>query len=205
LGFVRRNIWTIGIVFGLLFVTLTRPFLIHRPDPLPVLTELPAFALTDHEGKPFGNEQLQAHVSVVGFVFTRCPSICPVLSAAMVKFQSHVVRSKLDDRVHLVSVTVDPEFDTPSVMAAYADKIGADTRSWRFVSGEPDEVRTFVIEGFRLAVGQRKEIAPDVFDIAHSNRLALVDRRGRVRGLYSIDDAGLEELYHRSLQLVREP
>lgn len=205
LGFVRRNIWTIGIVFGLLFVTLTRPFLIHRPEPLPVLTELPAFALVDHEGQGFENADLADHVTVFGFVFTRCPSSCPTLSAAMVKFQEHIIRSKLDGHVHLASVTVDPEYDTTEIMAAYADKIGADTRSWRFVTGEPDAVRTFVVEGFQLAVGDKREIAPGVFDIAHSNRLALVDRRGRLRGLFSIDDEGLEQLYHQSLALAREP
>jgi len=205
LGFVRRNIWTIGIVFGLLFVTLTRPFLIHQPDPLPVLTELPGFALVDHEGAKFSNDALTEHVTVFGFVFTRCPSSCPTLSAAMVKFQEHIVRSKLDDRVHLASVTVDPEHDTAEILAAYAEKIGADTRSWRFVTGDPDAVRAFVVDGFQLAVGEKRQLAPGVFDIAHSNRLGLVDRRGRLRGLYSIDDEGLEQLYHRSIQLAREP
>jgi protein SCO1/2 len=146
-------------------------------------------------------------------VFTRCPSTCPAVSRAMVSFQEQITRSKLEDRVELLTVTVDPVTDTPEVLAGYADKLGADLDNWRFLTGSPDAIEGFVVDGFKLAVGERELVEgsdptgqasdPGVYDIAHSTKLALVDRFGQIRGYYSIDNDGLAELYHRTVRVIR--
>jgi protein SCO1/2 len=203
--FLRKHIWLIGIVFFLTMITAIRPFLIRRPPPPEIVGEVPAFTLTDQAGETFTREDMLAadKTYVIGFVFTRCPSTCPMISRAMLSFQEQITRSKLEDEVVLLSVTVDPEYDTPEVMAAYAASIGADTSNWRFLTADEQAIEDFVVGGFKLAAGDKQEVSPGVIDIAHSTKLALVDRFGHIRGYYSTDDDGLAELYHRTIRVIR--
>jgi protein SCO1/2 len=211
--FLRRHIWLIGIVFFLTMITVMRPLLVRRPPPPEIVGEVPAFSLLDQRGEAFTREDLLAadKTWVVGFVFTRCPSTCPAVSRAMVSFQEQITRSKLEDRVELLTVTVDPENDTPEVLADYADTLGADLGNWRFLTGSSSAIESFVVGGFKLAVGPREQVEPGdssgpeagVYDIAHSTKLALVDRFGNIRGYYSIDSDGLAELYHRTVRVIR--
>jgi protein SCO1/2 len=203
--FLRRHIWLIGIVFFLTMITVMRPLLVRRPPPPEIIGEVPAFSLVDQSGEAFTREDLLAadKTWVVGFVFTRCPSTCPAVSRAMWAFQEQITRSRLEDRVELLTVTVDPENDTPEVLAGYADSIGADLGNWRFLTGSPSMIESFVVGGFMLAVGPREQVEPGVYDIAHSTKLALVDRFGHIRGYYSIDNDGLAELYHRTVRVIR--
>lgn len=213
--FLRKHIWLIGVVFFLTMITVMRPLLVRRPPPPEVIGELPAFSLLDQRGDSFTREDLLAadKTWVVGFVFTSCPSTCPAVSRAMLSFQEQITRSRLDDRVELLTVTVDPITDTPEVLAGYADSLGADLDNWRFLTGSPSSIESFVVDGFKLAVGEREPVTaesgtkqgtePGIYDIAHSTKLALVDRFGQIRGYYSIDNDGLAELYHRTVRVIR--
>ncbi len=203
--FLRKHIWLIGAIFLITMITVMRPFLIRRPPPPEIIGEVPAFSLVDQRGDAFTREDLleEDKTWVVGFVFTRCSSTCPAVSRAMLLFQEQIDAAKLGEHVELVSVSVDPEHDTPEVLASYADQLGADLDNWRFVTGSKAEIESFVVGGFKLAVGEREEVEPGVFDIAHSTKLALVDRWGNIRGYYSIDDEGLAELFHRTLRVIR--
>ena len=206
--FLRKHIWLIGILFFLTMITVMRPLLVRRPPPPEAIGEVPAFALLDQEGDTFTRNELLAadKTWVVGFVFTRCPTTCPAISRAMLSFQDQITRSKLQDHVELLTVTVDPEYDTPEVLAAYAASLGADLENWRFLTGDSQAIQDFVVGGFKLAVGEAKQAAdedPGVYDIAHSTKLALVDRYGNIRGYYSTDEDGLAELYHRTLRVIR--
>ncbi len=205
IAFLRKHIWKVGILFFLVMITGMRFFLVRRPPPPPVIGEVPAFALLDQQGERFTREDMiEADKTwVVGFVFTRCPTTCPAISRAMLSFQEQIARSRLEDHVELLTVTVDPEHDTPEVLADYAAKYGADTSNWRFLTGSQADIEDFVVGGFKLAVGEREEVDPGVYDIAHSVKLALVDRYGNIRGYYSIDQEGLAELYHRTVRVIR--
>jgi protein SCO1/2 len=203
--FLRKHIWLIGIVFFLTMITVMRPLLVRRPPPPEIVGELPAFSLMDQRGETFTREDLLGadKTWVVGFVFTSCQTTCPAVSRAMLSFQEQITRSRLDDRVELLTITVDPITDTPEVLAGYADSLGADLDNWRFLTGSPSSIESFVVDGFKLAVGEREQVEPGVFDIAHSTKLALVDRFGHIRGYYSIDNDGLAELYHRTVRVIR--
>ena len=203
--FLRKYIWLIGIFFFLTMITVMRPLLVHRPPPPEAVGAVPAFAVLNQDGDAFTREQLLAEDKtwVVGFVFTRCPTTCPAVSRAMLHFQEQIADSKLEGHVELITITVDPEYDSPEVLAAYAEKIGADLSNWRFLTADKSMIESLVVGGFKLAVGEREEVEPGVFDIAHSTKLALVDRFGDVRGYYSIDPDGLNELYHRTLRVMR--
>src|SRR5574342_75804 len=88
------------------------------PPPPPVLGTVPPFRLVDEHGRPFGTDELRGRVWAAGFIFTRCPTICPTVTRRMATIQRRT--RSLVDQFHLVSFTVDPEYDTPERLAAYA-------------------------------------------------------------------------------------
>jgi protein SCO1/2 len=87
--------------------------------------------------------------------------------------------------LRLVSFSVDPEYDTPDVLRRYAEDHGADPKTWTFVTGNFDAIRTTIEKGFKIAVeGRAKADAPD-YGILHGSHLVLVDRNLTIRGYYS--------------------
>lgn len=198
-----RNPWLIAFVVGAITLVALRPFLRHEPEPPPVLYELPSsWRLVDHEGQAFGSEELRGEVWIASFFFTSCPSICPRLMSAMLELQDRFEAEGVD--VKLVSFTVDPENDTPQVLAEYGRKLGADlTGRWTMVTGDEAAVRSLVVDGFKLHVGDKHQNSEGLIDIAHVGRLVLVDRAGGVRGLYETDAEGLDEAFHRATHVIR--
>jgi protein SCO1/2 len=155
-------------------------------EPLPKLGAVPAFALTDQAAAPFTEARLRGKVSVVNFLFTSCPTICPVLTERTRALQPKLAPWK--GQAQIVSFSVDPEKDTPAVLAAYARKHGADPSLWTFVTGDIKVLGATVEQGFKVAVGQREVRAAGGYDILHSSHYALVDQTGVLRGFYSSDD-----------------
>jgi protein SCO1/2 len=205
LRLLRKHIWLVAGLFGVLTLTAIRPFLRHVPDPPPVLFQLPEYRMVDQDGREFTPETLRGKVWVAGFVFTSCPSTCPAVTRAMADLRERFDRTDID--VMMVSFTVDPEHDTPAVLAEYADSVGADHERWRFVTGDVASVRALVKDGFKLGIGEPEPTRgnADLYDIAHSTKLALVDGNGAVRGYYGIEpDQGLDEIYHRAQHVIAE-
>ncbi len=153
---------------------------------LPVFGHVPSFRLVDEHGQPFSNESMLGHVSVVDFIFTRCTSSCPRLTARMAQLQERI--SGHDSGVRLVSFSVDPENDTPLVLAAYAEKAGAEAARWTFVTGPVDEVERAVELGFKVSAAKIAKGAAD-YDVVHGEWLVLVDRTGDIRGYYPTGEA----------------
>jgi protein SCO1/2 len=144
----------------------------------PVLFELPEFALQNRDGREVKLADLRGEPFVASFIFTRCGGVCPRITEQMIRLSTLVQHPELLRRV---SFTVDPEYDTPAVLQAYARDHGIPDPRWLFLTGEPAAMRSLVHDGFKLAVessGSAEE------PIVHSTRLVLVDRRGRVRGYY---------------------
>jgi cytochrome oxidase Cu insertion factor (SCO1/SenC/PrrC family) len=143
------------------------------PEPLPVLGTVPAFTLTDTRGEPLSLDQLTGKVWVTDFFFSRCGGPCPVMTGKFAELQQAFID---DDRIALVSVTVDPEYDTPTILSAFADEYGADPTRWHFLTGEKRDILELAVSGFMLAMGDDATF--------HSTRFALVDAQGRIRGYY---------------------
>ena len=136
-------------------------------------------------------------------MFTSCPTICPTLSRHMARVQQRT--ASLGDRLHLVSISVDPAVDTPERLAEYGRRYGYDPRRWHFVTGEATALQTIAADGFRVALGQIPTAGqgrPQDFNILHSANLMLVDGEGRLRGLYRADDDGLTELVREASALA---
>ncbi|MDP9000158.1 MAG: SCO family protein [Myxococcota bacterium] len=126
----RGAIGTGAVVLALALALITR-FLRPR-TPLPVLGHIPNFQLIDEHARPFTSAAMLGHVNVVDFIFTRCTSSCPKLTARMAELQGRIA-SHADD-VRIVSFSVDPENDTPAVLADYAARArgldAVDLRHW---------------------------------------------------------------------------
>ena len=148
---------------------------------LPVYSTLPPFSLTDQTGKPFGSEQLAGQVWVANFIFTRCPTVCPAFTAQMAKIQAGAKERRL--AIHLVSFSIDPGFDTPEVMTAYAKAHDADPAMWSFITGPPDALQSAIVKGLKIAA---KPVGPneDLGSVFHGTHFVLVDGQGRIRGYY---------------------
>lgn len=164
---------------------LSRP----TPEPPRVFGTLPAYELTDSMGRAFGSEELAGSVYVASFVFTSCPVQCPKLMERMNQVQRRTKNTS--GVVRLVTMSVDPETDTPERMAEYGERFGARPSRWHLLTGDYQVIEDTVVRGFKLAMGKD---ADNLFQIFHSEKLVLVDAHGRIRGYYDADDAGLDVL-----------
>ncbi len=204
LEWFRRHIWVLAFVAGILTLTVLRLSgrLRHVPDPPDVMWTLPDYALVDHLERPFDPSTLRGKVWIAGFVFTSCPSSCPAVTTAMGDLRERLDRYSVD--VEMVSFTVDPQHDTPQVLAEYFAAQGVDSPRWRFVTG--DGVLPLVRHGFKLGVGEREADEQGIaYDIAHSTKLALIDGDGGVRGFYNItDEHGTDEIFERSQHVLAQ-
>lgn len=173
-------------------------------DALPVLGEVPSFELTNQAGETVRAEQLRGRVWVADFIFTRCPSVCPMMTANMARLQHWLKQQSGGEAVRLVSFSVDPQHDRPEVLGKFAEQYEADLDQWHFLTG-PDRRTLWRLseDGFKLGVSKNPPEAP--MPIAHSAKFVLVDRQGRIRGYYSGTRAeGLDEL-KRAIERLLEP
>jgi len=200
---VFRSPYVWGLVIGIVTLTLIRPLLRHIPEPPPVLSQLPEFSLVGIDGEPYGSAELHGQVYVANFFFTSCRSICPTIMKGMARLQDGFAARNIQG-VRLVSISVDPEHDTPEVLTVYAKGMGVDPLRWTLLTGDPAAVRRLVVDGFKTPVVAPPPGGPEPVDIAHTGKLALVDGAGRIRGYYGSDDMGLDEVYNRAQHVLRQ-
>ncbi len=179
-------------------------FLMRAPgSPPAVVTQAPSFELIDVAGEPFSSRDLEGQAYVVQFFFSSCATVCPRLSDWMSRIQDRVATH--GDAVRLVSITVDPERDTPEKLASYAKGYGAIPGRWIFLTGELEQIERVVVDGFFQVIERRESSDGELYDIVHSERFVLVDGQGRVRGYYPADAEGVEALIHDLELLVGDP
>jgi len=188
---------------GVILIPALRPLLRIEPDPPPVLRQLPEWRLVDQDGEAFGSADLAGEAYVASFVFTRCATVCPRLTSEVSRLQRRY-REEGVEAVRLVSFSVDPEHDTPERLLDYAGSRGLDLDRWSFVTGAEKAMRSVVLDGFALPMGERLDLAGGLVDVAHATRLVLVDRAGGIRGYYGSDAVGLDEVFHRTRQVLAE-
>ena len=189
----------VGVIGAMVVVSL-RGAVVPRSGPsLPVYGHVPDFLLVDHQARPISRASLAGSVWIADFIFTRCAGQCPLLSMEMAKLE-RTLRGM--PGVRFVSFSVDPAYDTPERLAAYAAHYGADTDRWRFVTGEPAAVTSLIQQGFHLALGTSESAKEP---ITHSVRLVLIDRRGSIRGYYdATDPRAMAALHDDARRLVRQ-
>jgi protein SCO1/2 len=139
------------------------------------------FHFIDEHGRTVTQEALQGKVWILNIFFTSCEMSCPSLIAAMAQLQREL---RWSDGV-LVSLSVDPDTDTPELLRAFASQCRADPERWRFLTGAKEEIFAFVHKAFAAPLSENPEERPG-YRITHSNRFLLVDRQGKVYGSYLV-------------------
>lgn len=172
-----------------------------RSGPLEKFGPVADFRLTDQSGRVVSAADFDGRPWVANFIFTRCGGPCPLMTRAMAGLVDTLGSAAL---VRFASITVDPDYDTPEVLAAYAAAFGAQTDRWKFLTGSRADILRLSLDSFHLAVGDpewRAAVADSVpvlateadslgalLDIAHSTRFVLVDARREIRGYYDGTD-----------------
>lgn len=144
---------------------------------LPTIGPAPQFDLTDQSGRRVVLADLAGKVLAVTFIYTTCRDTCPVLTAKLASLQNPL-GADFGKRVRFVSITVEPELDTPQVLSAYAAAHGADLEGWSFLTGPTDKVQDVVRRYGAFARRNRPG------DVDHVFLTTLVDRRGMMRVQY---------------------
>jgi protein SCO1/2 len=170
---------TAGLLMGLLLVGC------KVTEPLPHLGTVPEFALINQQGRAYGVQQLQGKVWIANFIFTRCPDICPLFTQHMRSVHDEL--SAASAPVVFVSFSVDPEYDTPDILQAYAKDQGALSQQWYFLTGPIEDVKQLVVQGLKMAMDKQPlPAAPD--NVLHGSHFVLVDQNMQLRGYYSAKD-----------------
>lgn len=157
----------------------------------------PAFPLVDQLGRPFRLNQLTGKVTLLSFVFSRCPdvTICPAISGKFLYLQRH-----LDPRhFHLVEVTLDPTYDSPAVLAAYGRQFDANPQMWSIATGESAQVKN-VIDSFGVS-----SLANGAADYIHDVRLEMIDAGGILRDVSTTADWNPDDVAARARDIAGMP
>jgi protein SCO1 len=182
--------------------------------PMPVLGQISDFTLTNQNNEPVSLATLRGKVWVADIIFTRCPGPCAKMTRRLAELQKVLLASK---PVQLVTLTSDPDYDTPAVLKRYAERFGADPTRWWFLTGPKKEIRELAVNDFKFVVLEKqpgeRTVPDDLF--VHSTFYVVVDAKGQVRGwtdrqsrlhacFDSEDPATQEQIVAAVRQLVNE-
>lgn len=142
---------------------------------------IPKFSFINQDSAVISHHDYLGQIAVVDFFFSNCPSICPMLSAQMVRVQESVKKEGLASNVKFLSHTVDPERDTPARLREYADLIGADLSNWNFVTGKAEDIYYQAETGYMLSAFPSDSAEGGFF---HTDKIVLLDKQMHIRGLY---------------------
>ena len=152
---------------------------------------VPDFALTERTGRTLSLSDLRGKIWLADFIYTACKDTCPLESAAMAQLQ----RDLASESFRLVSFSVDPERDTPAVLARYAELFHADPGRWFFLTGKKTDVYRLVQEGFHLSAIPIDDPPHAEGEVFHDAHFILIDGSAQIRGYYeSNDSAALKRL-----------
>jgi protein SCO1 len=160
---------------------------------------VPPFALLDEDSLEFSHRNCEGQVRIVDFFFTRCPTICPIMSSQMARLQTGIEQRGLKDAIRLLSHSVDPEHDRPEQLSEYGKRLGQDPRIWKFLTGEKDDLFDLARNGYFLTAIESDTAAGGIF---HSDVFSLIDQSGRIRGYYDgTDTKEVDQLLNDAQQL----
>ena len=166
--------------------------------PMDVFGRAPDFTLTDQSGATFSTDELAGRVTLLDFIYTHCTDACPLLSATYQQTMRKLEDEKLlGSKVMLVSLSVDPQHDSPSVLAEYGQQFKADPSTWKFLTGDWDDVYD-VVTGLKVAARPPRPAAdapaPGGTELTHSTRIVLIDPQLQVRAYLEGQDASADDL-----------
>lgn len=137
--------------------------------------KVPAFSFTDQNGNIITNKDYEGKVYVIEFFFTTCPTICPRMNKNLVQVQNQF---KDFENFGVASFTINPEYDTPEILKAYADNYGITNPNWHMLTGDQEKIYKLANQGFNLYTAKDDEVAGG---FEHSGNFALIDKNGYIR------------------------
>jgi protein SCO1/2 len=190
-----RTLW-IGI--GLLLVVLCMAYALSLMElnrahqrALPVLGPVADFTLMNQDGRATTLADLSNHVWIADIIFTRCAGPCPIMSKQMESLQDALPPAS---RAKLVTLTTDPDFDTPPVLKKYGERYGANSNRWTFLTGTKSEIGQLAANSLKLsAVPVKPEDQQNPADLfIHSTVFVIVDQHARLRGTFETQGDGVD-------------
>jgi protein SCO1/2 len=193
-----RTQWPVWSGLALVVLTVLAVFALaglrHRnaqDRPLPVIGTIAGFTLTNQTGSAASLADLRGSVWVADIIFTRCPGPCLKMTRQMKELQDALPPAS---RAKLVTLTTDPDFDTPPVLRAYAERFRADTNRWMFLTGTKQEIGKLAIDSLKLTAIEKKpeerESPHDLF--VHSTIFVIADKQGQLRGVFETTGEGID-------------
>jgi protein SCO1 len=171
---------------------------------LPVYGAVADFVLTNQAGRAVTRADLRGQVWVADIIFTRCAGPCPTMTRQMKALQQALPAS---GAVKLVTLTTDPDFDTPPVLRTYAERFGADANRWLFLTGTKPQIANLAVDSLKLtAVETKPEERQSMADLfIHSTLFVVVDKNAQLRGIFELSGEGIDprETQIRILAAVR--
>jgi protein SCO1 len=195
---IRKTDWLLLPGLILVVATLCVVFLLARMrwsalfgKPLPVYSQVSDFTLTNQFGNPVTLEQLRGHPWVADIIFTRCAGPCLKMSRQMMTLQQDLSPSS---QARLISLTTDPDYDSPAVLKTYAERFRADPNRWFFLTGSKQQIASLARDSLKLTAIEKKpedrESPVDLF--IHSTIFVVVDKSGRLRGVFQSTGEGVD-------------
>jgi protein SCO1 len=186
--------------FLLVLVLLAVPALVHAHEAvgekqLPVIGPAPPFVLISQDGKPVALANLRGKVVALTVIYTACPDICPLLTQKMVEVQDEL-GPDFGTKIAFVSISLDPERDTPEVLKDYAQFWGAKLDGWAFLTGSPEAIRD-VTRQYGVFFAKREDGSVD-----HTQLTTLIDGDGQMRVQYLGARFDPDEFRHDLMSLV---
>lgn len=201
--------WIVWGLLALTIVAISVAFFVHRfgsgrlRKNLAPVADVPAFTLTNQFGEAMSLTNLLGQVWVADVIFSRCPISCEQMSRRMRALQDQLARRT---GITFVSLTADPDFDSPAVLKRYAERHAADPARWFFLTGPKRDVYRLAVDGLKFVVldkTEQKETPDDLF--IHSTQFVLVDKRGRIRGYFeATEEEERQQLALAIKKLLRE-
>lgn len=201
----RRGPWIVlalAVTLALVFAAIAVPLLRRqqRAKGSNFLGPVPAFTLLDQAGHVVEPSAWRGHVTILNFIFTRCTTICPVLTTRMAAVERRT--AAFGDTIRFASISVDPAYDTPTTLMAYANEYQVNLSRWSLLTtATPGESHQRLIEhGFLTALDPA---TAESIDIVHGGHFLISDGNGGLRGPYDSDDpARLDDLVKDARALV---
>ena len=175
-----KRFW-LFVTFGVIILVVSLRRQDSKKSELPILGKLIDFQLTDQNGEIFSKEDLLGKVWVADFIFTTCAGPCPVMSGQFAELQSRF--SNAPD-LNLLSISVNPDYDSPEILREYGGRYGANYNKWRFLTGDREAIHELAVDGCKVG-----SVEDPIF---HSTRFILLDDKARIRGYYISSE--LEEM-----------
>ena len=170
---------------------------------LPRMGALPSVPLTTEKAEPWSNSPANRSMVVAHLIFTRCPTVCPVVVLKMKALEEKTRGLGFD--LGFASISVDPSYDTPETLAAFAGKFGVSTKRWSFLTGVQKDIDA-IVASLKLSLENRGPDSNGIPDIIHGVHFVLLDRDRQIRGYYDSDEAERMDALLRDIEtLSQEP